>query len=44
VAAIPVRSVYAAGKAIPNFFMFSDPYDNYYKGSVYYDDIKLETW
>jgi hypothetical protein len=24
--------------------MFGDPHNNYYKGSVYYDDIKLEGW
>ena len=44
VGTIPVRSVYAAGAGIPDFFMFGDPHNNYYRGSVYYDDIKLETW
>jgi len=24
--------------------MFGDPHTNYYRGTVYYDDIKLETW
>lgn len=28
----------------PDFFMFGDPHNNYYRGSVYYDDIKLEAW
>ena len=44
VASIPVRSVYATGEGIPDFFMFGDPHNNYYRGSVYYDDIKLEAW
>jgi hypothetical protein len=44
VASIPVRSVYSTGEAIPDFFMFGDPHNNYYRGSVYYDDIKLEAW
>jgi hypothetical protein len=44
VGAIPVRSVYEAGEGIPDFFMFGDPHNNYYRGSVYYDDIKLELW
>jgi hypothetical protein len=41
---IPLRSVYAAGAGIPDFFMFGDPHNNYYRGSAYYDDIKLEGW
>jgi hypothetical protein len=41
---IPLRSVYQAGPGVPDFFMFGDPHNNYYRGSVYYDDIKLETW
>jgi hypothetical protein len=41
---IPVRSVYEAGEGIPDFFMFGDPHNNYYRGSVFYDDIKLEIW
>lgn len=44
VGTIPVHSVYATGEEIPDFFMFGDPHNNYYRGSVYYDDIKLETW
>jgi hypothetical protein len=44
VGTIPVRAVYATGAGIPDFFMFGDPHNNYYRGSVYYDDIKLETW
>ena len=44
VGTIPLRSVYAAGAGVPDFFMFGDPHNNYYRGSVYYDDIKLETW
>ncbi len=44
VATIPVRAVYQAGEGIPDFFLFGDPHNNYYRGSVYYDDIKLETW
>jgi hypothetical protein len=43
-ATIPVREVYATGAGVPDFFMFGDPHNNYYKGSVYYDDIKLESW
>jgi hypothetical protein len=41
---IPVNSVYQAGAGIPDFFMFGDPHNNYYRGTVYYDNIKLETW
>jgi hypothetical protein len=41
---IPLHSVYATDAGIPDFFMFGDPHNNYYRGSVYYDDIKLETW
>ena len=44
VGTIPVSSVYAAGAGVPDFFMFGDPHNNYYRGSVYYDDIKLEVW
>jgi hypothetical protein len=36
--------VYQAGAGVPDFFMFGDPHNNYYRGSVYYDDIKLEGW
>jgi hypothetical protein len=44
VGTIPLRSVYQAGAGVPDFFMFGDPHNNYYRGSVYYDDIKLEAW
>jgi hypothetical protein len=44
VGTIPLSLVYAAEPGIPDFFMFGDPHNNYYRGSVYYDDIKLETW
>ncbi|HEX3569749.1 MAG TPA: hypothetical protein VHU44_02905 [Acidobacteriaceae bacterium] len=44
VATIPVSSVYQADAGIPDFFAFGDPHNNYYRGSVYYDDIKLEVW
>jgi len=43
-APIPIKLVYRAEPGIPDFFMFGDPHNNYYRGSVYYDDIKLETW
>lgn len=33
---------HAAG--FPDWFMFGDPHNNYYQGSVYYDDVQLETW
>jgi hypothetical protein len=44
VGTIPVKSVTQTGDAFPDFFMFGDPHNNYYRGSVYYDDITLETW
>jgi hypothetical protein len=44
VGTIPLSSVYQAGAGVPDFFMFGDPHNNYYRGSVYYDDIKLEGW
>jgi len=44
VGTIPLNTVYQADAGIPDFFMFGDPHNNYYRGSVYYDDIKLETW
>jgi hypothetical protein len=28
----------------PDWFMFGDPHENFYEGSVLYDDITLETW
>lgn len=42
VGTIPANSVYQAGPGIPDFFMFGDPHNNYYRGSVYYDNIRLE--
>jgi hypothetical protein len=44
VGTIPVSAVNAAGEGVPDFFMFGDPHNNYYRGTVYYDDIKLEGW
>jgi hypothetical protein len=44
VGTIPIHLVYQTDAGIPDFFMFGDPHNNYYRGSVYYDDIKLETW
>jgi hypothetical protein len=44
VGTIPTRLVYQAGDGVPDFFMFGDPHNNYYRGTVYYDDIRLETW
>jgi hypothetical protein len=44
VGTIPVRLVYQAGAGVPDFFMFGDPHNNYYRGSVYYDDIRVEGW
>jgi hypothetical protein len=28
----------------PDWFMFGDPHENFYEGSVLYDDVTLETW
>lgn len=44
VGTIPASAVYQAGAGVPDLFMFGDPHNNYYRGFVYYDDIKLETW
>lgn len=41
---IPIASVYHADDGIPDLFMFGDPHNNYYRGFVYYDDIRLEAW
>lgn len=30
--------------AWPDWFFFGDPHTNYYEGTVYYDDVRLETW
>jgi hypothetical protein len=41
---IPISSVYRAELGVPDFFMFGDPHSNYYRGEVFYDDVKLEYW
>ncbi|HXE09707.1 MAG TPA: hypothetical protein VN612_17515 [Acidobacteriaceae bacterium] len=41
-ASIPIKLIYHAEPGIPDFFMFGDPHNNFYRGSIYYDDIKLE--
>ena len=28
----------------PDWFMFGDPHENFYRGSVLYDDVQLEIW
>ncbi|MFZ5893604.1 MAG: hypothetical protein ACOY0T_21255 [Myxococcota bacterium] len=33
-----------SGVAYPDYFMFGDPHVNFYEGTVYYDDVKLEIW
>jgi hypothetical protein len=38
----PLSATYATAPTIPDFFMFGDPHNNFYRGSIYYDDIKLE--
>lgn len=38
----PLSATYATAPSIPDFFMFGDPHNNFYRGSIYYDDIKLE--
>ncbi len=30
--------------AWPDWFFFGDPHTNYYEGTVYYDDVRLEIW
>jgi hypothetical protein len=41
---IPISAVYRAESGIPDFFMFGDPHNNYYRGHVFYDEVKLEQW
>lgn len=41
---IPLSKVTETDTTIPDFFMFGDPHNNYYRGTIYYDNIKLETW
>lgn len=33
-----------SGVAYPDYFMFGEPHENFYEGTVYYDDVKLEVW
>ena len=42
-ASIDTTAVFDAD-GFPDWFMFGDPHVNYYQGSVYYDDVTLETW
>lgn len=32
------------GGTWPDWFIFGDPHENFYEGSVLYDDVKLEVW
>ena len=41
---IPVSAAYRAESGVPDFFMFGDPHNNYYRGEVFYDDVNLEYW
>lgn len=33
-----------SGATYPDYFMFGEPHENFYEGTVYYDDVQLETW
>ena len=44
VGSIPLSAVYRAESGVPDFFMFGDPHNNYYRGEVFYDDVRLEYW
>lgn len=33
-----------SGASYPDYFMFGEPHENYYEGSVHYDDVTLEVW
>jgi hypothetical protein len=33
-----------SGVGYPDYFMFGEPHENYYEGTVYYDDVRLEVW
>ncbi len=33
-----------AGATWPDWFMFGDPHENFYEGSVLYDTVRLEVW
>lgn len=37
-------ALWPAGSGWPDYFMFGDPHNNFYEGSVHYDDIRLEVW
>lgn len=41
--AIPLSMVDKALTS-PDWFMFGDPHNNWYRGTVYYDDVRLEVW
>lgn len=40
----PNHPHWPSGASYPDYFMFGDPHENYYQGSVHYDDITLEIW
>lgn len=45
IGAIPIARVYHSEigpGGWPEYFMFGDPHTNYYRGAVYYDDLRLE--
>ena len=41
---IPISAVFRAESGVPDFFQFGEPHNNYYRGEVFYDDVKLEFW
>lgn len=38
----PGYPLWPEGQSWPDYFMFGDPHENFYEGSVYYDDVTLE--
>jgi hypothetical protein len=40
----PQYPYWPADGAWPDWFMFGDPHENFYMGSVLYDDVQLEVW
>ena len=40
----PEYPYWPAGGSWPDWFMFGDPHENFYVGSVLYDDVQLEVW
>jgi hypothetical protein len=42
-ATIESAGIFHAG-GTPDWFMFGDPHENFYLGSVLYDDVRLEVW